>query len=111
VQLLDADVCRRDVEQPLHRGRLEAVGDTHQLLHGQERDVLDESHAEARLQRAQQAVVLAHRQSELGADVRVHFKCVCVFYTRATSLYKCLLRQITLAGVNFSKYIHHKHNQ
>jgi hypothetical protein len=92
VQLLDADVRRRDVEQPPHRGRLEAVGHAHQLLRRQERDVLYESHPEARLQRPQQAVVLAHRESELGADVCVHFKCVCVFYIKTVNLYKYLLQ-------------------
>jgi hypothetical protein len=89
-------VRRRDLKQPLHGGRFKAVRHAPQLLRRQERDVLDAAHAEARLQRPQQAVVLGHGQAELGADVCVHFKVLCVFYTKTTSLYKCLLNNMTV---------------
>lgn len=90
-------MCRGDVEQPLHRSRFEAVGHALKLLRRKEGDVLYESHPEASLQRPQQAVVLAHRESELGADVCVHFKVWCVFYIKTVNIYKYLL-QHTLQG-------------
>lgn len=89
VQLLHADVRDHDLDEPLHRGRFPLVGDE-RICVRQEREVLDVLHAEARVERLEQAPVLVVGQAELGPDARVHANQARVLYSSGRSKEKCI---------------------